>query len=99
MLDTFTIDTFTPRIGEQFRVVVDDQWELQTRLSSVDAWSGQGAVGRPRVPFSLIFHGPADSNLQQATYRVENPNMEPMELFLVPIGPDEQGMRYEALFT
>ena len=97
MLETFTIDTFAPRQGEIFRVIVDDQWEMQTRLSAVERVSG--GEDRDRVPFSLIFHAPHDAVLPQRIYRVENENMEPFELFLVPIKPDQDGMRYQAIFT
>jgi hypothetical protein len=99
VLDQVTLDTFLPHVGEIFRVLVDDQWELRTRLTAVDRWSEASARGRPREPFSLVFHGPADSALPQRIYRVENEHLEPMELFLVPIGPDAGGMRYEAVFT
>jgi hypothetical protein len=30
---------------------------------------------------------------------MEHDRMEPIELFLVTIGPDEKGMRYEAVFN
>jgi hypothetical protein len=32
-------------------------------------------------------------------YLVEHAAMEPFELFLVPIGNDAEGSRYEAVFT
>lgn len=99
MLETFTMDTFRPHIGEIFRIIVDDEWQLHVLLTSVDAWGPEAGRGRERTPFSLIFHGTKDSYLPQSIYRLENGNMEPMELFLVPIGPDEHGMRYEAVFT
>lgn len=99
MLETFTIDTFQPRVGETFRVIVDDQWELRTRLSEVYRWGEGAARNRPRIPFSLVFLGPVDSNLPQQIYRIEHDALEPFEAFLVPIGPDQGGMRYEAVFT
>jgi hypothetical protein len=99
MLQTYTMDTFRPRIGETFRIIVDDTWELPVALTSVDPWGPEAGRGRDRAPFSLIFHGAKDSFLPQRTYRMENSSMEPMELFLVAIGPDERGMRYEAVFT
>jgi hypothetical protein len=99
MLDTVTMETFQPRVGELFRVIVDEKWEMQARLSSVDPWSEAAGRGRPRAPFSLVFHAPQGAVIPQQIYRVENANLEPMELFLVPIGPDEHGMRYEAVFT
>ncbi|HEX6750723.1 MAG TPA: hypothetical protein VF092_25775 [Longimicrobium sp.] len=98
-LKEFTIDTFKPRVGELFRVIVDEKWEMQTRLSDVEVWGHEEAKSRPRHPFSLIFHAAPNAVIPQAIYRVENENMDAVELFLVPIGPDAQGMRYEAVFT
>ena len=97
MLDTFTIETFTPRLGEIFRVVVDEKWEMQTRLTAVERLGG--GDDRARTPFSLVFHAAPEAVVPQQIYRVENENMEPFELFLVPIQPDPQGMRYQAIFT
>lgn len=99
MLETFTVDTFTPHVGKTFRVIVDDQYEMITRLSEVAPWGHEEAASRPRVPFSLTFHARPDAVIPQQIYRVESDELEPFELFLVPIGPDAQGMRYEAVFT
>ncbi|MBW3569771.1 MAG: hypothetical protein KY467_01580 [Gemmatimonadetes bacterium] len=99
MLETFTIETFQPRLGEIFHIVVDDETRLPTKLTEVFPWGPGAAAGRDRHPFSLIFHTVPQAVYPQQTYRVENDNMEPFELFLAPIGPDERGMRYEAVFT
>jgi hypothetical protein len=37
--------------------------------------------------------------LEQRTYEVEHQDMGLFALFLVPIGPDDEGMRYEAVFN
>jgi hypothetical protein len=37
--------------------------------------------------------------LPQRIYRVEHGELGAMEIFLVPIGPDEVAHRYEAVFT
>lgn len=100
MLETFTIETFQPHIGEIFHIVVDeDGTRLPTKLTEVFPWGEGAAAGRDRHPFSLIFHTVPQAVYEQKIYRVENENMEPFELFLSPIGPDERGMRYEAVFT
>jgi hypothetical protein len=35
----------------------------------------------------------------QGIYKLENEKLGALEIFLVPIGPDEKGMRYEAIFN
>jgi hypothetical protein len=98
MLETFTIETFQARLGELF-TLVDGELRLPTKLTAVFPWGDGSAVGRPRVPFSLVFHTLPQGVVPQKIYRVENDNMEAFEAFVTPIGPDEHGMRYEAVFT
>ena len=52
-----------------------------------------------REPFSVVFRAPATPVLAQMIRRLEHPELGAFELFLVPIGPDDVGMRYEAVFT
>lgn len=50
-------------------------------------------------PFSLILRGPRDRVLRQATYALRHPRLGLIDVFLVPIAPDERGARYEATFN
>ena len=52
-----------------------------------------------RQPFSIVFRGPGDVLLPQRIYMIEHEEIGAFDLFLVPIGPDERGLRYEAIFT
>jgi Domain of unknown function (DUF6916) len=63
--------------------------------------SGEGDVDAKgyRLPFSLLYRGPLTPVLPQRTYPVEHPGMGTLELFLVPVGPEDGAMCYEAVFT
>jgi hypothetical protein len=37
--------------------------------------------------------------LPQRIYHLEHPEVGGFDLFLVPVGPNAQGMQYEAVFT
>ena len=52
-----------------------------------------------REPFSLVFRGPMDPLLAQRIYPLDHAEMGQRDIFLVPIGPDQEGMRYEAVFA
>ena len=52
-----------------------------------------------REPFSLVFRGPRSPWARQGIYRLEHDGLGSFDLFLVPLGPDGAGMRYEAVFT
>lgn len=49
--------------------------------------------------FSVFFRGPLSPVMQQHTAKLEHEQLGSLELFLVPIGPDEKGMRYQAVFS
>ena len=54
----------------------------------------------PRLEqFSLIFRGPATPLLAQGMCPMVHEKLGNVALFLVPIGPDPEGMLYEAVFN
>jgi hypothetical protein len=54
----------------------------------------------PKVEnFSLLFRGPLAPVLPQCIYRLTHDTLGSMEIFLVPVGPDGEGMQYEAVFN
>jgi hypothetical protein len=98
MLETFTIETFQPKLGDLFHVVVGGQ-RLPMKLTEVRPWGRGSTEGQTRAPFVLVFHTVPQGVLPQGTYTVEIDGMEPFEMFLVPLSPDERGMRYQAVFA
>jgi hypothetical protein len=48
--------------------------------------------------FSLYFHGSGDRILPQRIYKLNHANLGEIDLFLVPIGKDQDGVTYEAAF-
>jgi hypothetical protein len=96
MLEDFTLATFADRLGETFRAGKGaDALELEL----VEATAAAGRQGAGRVPFSLVFRGPLEPVLPQRIYRFEHHELGAFDLFIVPVGPDETGMRYEAVFA
>jgi hypothetical protein len=49
--------------------------------------------------FSLIFTCPVLPWLPQGTYTLTHPDLNDVSLFLVPLGPDGNTMRYESAFS
>jgi hypothetical protein len=97
MSDEFTPERFLPQVGQLFRVLVNEKEELRTVLTEVALLAPHVPTGR--TPFSLIFHAQHDAFIPQAVYPIANYATGTFECFLVPIGPDEVGMRFEAIFT
>jgi hypothetical protein len=92
-----TIETFRPIVGQAF--AVGEEGGALVDLLLVEAQPSDAGAHAPRPAFSLLFHGPADPLLPQATYRFEHPSLGAMEIFIVPLGRDEHGATYEASFA
>ena len=99
MPDTFTVERFLPHVGQVFSAVVSESHELRMVLSEIAALPSDASPLRRRQPFALVFHAAPDAYLPQQTYQVHGPGMDPFDCFLVPIGPDANGMRFEAIYS
>jgi hypothetical protein len=97
MLQDLTHSSFEEHLNTPFRIHYGSPAPLEAVLFEVRLHEAHN--GPRKQPFSLYFRGPRQVVLPQAIYRVEHEMMGPMEIFLVPIGPDAQGMRYEAVFN
>lgn len=95
-LATLTAAMFEPLRGTTFRVVPGDVDAFAVELVAVSEIEHRGP-SRPQ--FSLLFRGGPDPPLPQRIYRIEHDDLDALELFLVPLGPDDVGQRYEAVFT
>jgi len=97
VLDKLTKEIFEPMMGTVFEVQLAEGQRLPLELSAV---RGNGLRGMAkREQFSLHFRGPASPALVQRIYRLEHPQLGALEIFLVPIRKDADGMIYEAVFT
>jgi hypothetical protein len=93
-LRELTIETFEPRVGDVFALDAPQPVELVLHaVVALGPWPGG------RQPFSLTFRGPDEPRLAQATYRLEHPELGALEIFIVPVGHDGDGLSYEAIFT
>jgi hypothetical protein len=102
MLDQFTHASFGPLMGKRFRVHASEGKTIEMELieaAKLPVHPGRGGQAARREPFSLLFRGPKEFVLPQRIYPVEQETLGKAEIFLVPIGPDEIGQRYEAVFN
>jgi hypothetical protein len=104
MLETLTIDHFMPTLNQEWMVQAGPDMQVACMLVSATPLGAPPAAGSglTRQAFSLVWRGPGQPILPQSIYQLTHPRFdEPLELFLVPLGPDRSapGMRYEAVFT
>lgn len=95
MTEFFTIDTFSGHVNTKFVMHHGDSQTAELELISV---TDVGSSAR-QTQFSLVFLGPDAAPLAQGIYRIDHDELGPMDLFLVPIGRDKSGVRYEAIFN
>jgi Domain of unknown function (DUF6916) len=102
VLETFTLATFQPLVGERFEIDADHA-AIEAVLAEASAPAASGAPdathGGARSPFSIVFHGPLEPILPQRIYPLRHHTLGSFELFIVPIGPDGDAMQYQAVFT
>lgn len=97
MLQDLTPASFEAHLETTFRIHYGGEAPLEAVLYEVVPHERHS--GPREQPFSVHFRGPLRPVLPQQIYRIEHGPMGTMEIFLVPIGPDAQGMRYEAVFN
>ena len=97
-LASLTADDFAAHSGSRYLLRIAGGAEpISLELVEVTA-SSRGAQRGGR-PFSLVFRGPRSPSLPQAQYRLEHDAMGAIDIFLVPIALDPQGLSYEAVFN
>lgn len=89
-----TIDDFSRRVGKPFEVEVQGG-RLPLKLEAAQELPSMGRTGGS---FRLEFSGPHQPMLPQSIYPF-HVSGERMEIFIVPIGQDMRGARYEAIFV
>lgn len=101
ILKNLTKENFQEALNDKFVLRANPTESLDLQLVAVNDLTARlvNTKGLNRTPFSLHFRGPRTPWAQQHTYRLENEKMGSLEMFLVPVGPDGQGMLYEAIFT
>jgi hypothetical protein len=86
--------TFAAQLNTSFRVNPDSDLTVELRLMEANDKS----VSKQEM-FSLIFQGPEMTFLPQSIYPIEHDLIGVFDLFIVPIGRNEGGYRYEAVFN
>ena len=93
MLENLNLEKFSQHLNSIF--IVKHESGATTELKLIDAKPSS------KIPtyeqFSLLFLGPPNAFLPQAIYSFEHEQLEPFEMFIVPIKQVAEGFRYEAV--
>ena len=97
MSEGLTREDFAGRVGERFTAHASEQGPV-LELELVEVREGGEAPEGHRKPFALEFRHDDERYLPQQTFKVEHGELGDLAIFLVPLGPKEGAMRYEAVF-
>jgi hypothetical protein len=103
-LGEITLETAQPLLGTLFQVTTEDGNTVELKLIEATPFElpkrpARGSKQPKRLPFSLYFLGPREPMLPQNMYDFRGAAAELPNLFIVPIGRDDEGTEYEAVFA
>lgn len=90
---------FAEHLNTNFRVRAETPRPVELELVEVKSYRARDNEQGGMERFSLYLYGPADIYLPQQTYTLEHSSMGEFEVFIVPVGRDERGFRYEIVFN
>jgi hypothetical protein len=95
-----TLATWQEHLGSHFSLRYGDgKAEELTLIAAASLTGGRPVAAGKREPYALIFRTSSREFIgPQRIYPLSHGALGELEIFLVPIGPDETGMRFEAIF-
>lgn len=95
MSENISRDSFAGQLNTKFHIHFTPENIVETELTEVTELKKT-----PRSQsFSILFLAPINDPFIQGVYRMEHPELGSFELFIVPVGKNEKGIKYEALFN
>jgi hypothetical protein len=95
----YSADNFSRHVNTKFTVRSGSGEPIELELAEVAVRQNEVNEQAGMERFSTFFSGPQSSFLPQGTYTFEHPEMGELQIFLVPLGLDKRGYRYEAIFN
>jgi hypothetical protein len=97
-LAVLQFESFSPHLGSTFELQLG---ESTIGLTLTQATKAQTQVypGMVREPFSLIFRSASAVVLPQRIYPFKHASMGALNIFIVPVGREPQGIVYQAVFN
>lgn len=98
-MDALSLADFAPYLKQLFHIRLGSEETYSLELVEA-AELGSPPTPGLRKPFSLIFTNPdKTSYLPQRIYCLEHEKLGSLDVFIVPLGPDASGMRYQVIFN
>ena len=93
-----SVTDFAPYLNQKLNIGFSQEITLSAELIAVTQLGGYSPL--ERTPFSIVLRTEQKTEYyQQGTYIIQHPSKGEMLIFLVPLGLDKEGMKYEAIFS
>ena len=102
MLEKLEVTDFIKHLNTTFQFSSNTGEQVEVRLVEVTEIGSSNAPTddiKRRKSFSIVFAGPPQPILPQGIHTLHHSEMKTVKLFIVPIGQDNEGIRYEAVFN
>jgi hypothetical protein len=99
MIENLTREKFTENLKTKFRVIHNGERPIDLELDEIKEFKAGPNDQHGLERFSLFFYGPSDLLIHQQTIRLAHERMGEFYIFIVPVGQDERGHIYEAVFN
>jgi hypothetical protein len=95
MTQELTRDDYAACVNMDFIVDLSPEQKVTMKLSEVTELKERFS----QQTFSLIFHAPETTPIEQGQFTVHNEKLGDIDLFMVPIGKDKRGVMFQSLFN
>jgi hypothetical protein len=99
MAAELTQEEFSRHLNTKFRINAETPQPVELELTGVLGYRPEPNEQQGMERFSAVFSGPPDVFLSQGVYALTHEQMGDIQLFLVPLGSEERGFNYEAVFN
>jgi hypothetical protein len=99
MSDFQTQEEFKQHLNTPFRLQVNAPKPIDLTLVEVESRPSEAHEQQGMERFSVFFMGSPEFLLPQNTYRLAHPEMGEFDVFLVAVGKETDGYRYEAVYN
>ena len=99
MSDMQTEAEYSRNLNTKFRLLVDAPQPIDLTLVEVTPRKVGAHEEKGMERFSAVFMGPREILLPQQIYRVSHPDMGEFDIFLVALGQEPEGFKYEAVYN
>jgi len=95
MSEQLKIEDFSKYLATKFKVYRSDDEVFEAELVGVFDLRNDDVL----QTFSVEFLIPNEFGQEQRIYKIEHPELGTIGLFIVPVGQNDSGLRFEAIFS